>query len=57
MKKYIKEYIPYIIIVVLVVLIRTYIATPIIVNGDSMDKTLQNGELMILNKITPKYNG
>ena len=48
MKKYIKEYIPYIIIVVLVVLIRTYIATPIIVNGDSMDKTLQNGELMIL---------
>ncbi len=50
-KKYIKEIIPYIIILVAVVLIRTYLVTPIMVNGPSMQPTLDGGEVMILNKI------
>lgn len=49
---FIKEVIPYIIILVSVILIRTYLVTPIIVSGDSMNDTLVNGELMILNKIS-----
>jgi len=52
MKKIIKETIPYIIILVVVILIRTFIATPVIVSGESMEPTLNNGEIMILNKIS-----
>ena len=50
-KTVIKELIPYVIIVVVVVLIRTYLVTPIIVSGESMKPTLDGGELMILNKL------
>ena len=50
MKKYIKELIPYIIILVVVVLIRTFLVTPVIVSGESMHNTLEDGYLMILNK-------
>lgn len=48
--KFIKELIPYIIILVTVILIRTFWFTPIIVNGPSMQSTLDGGEIMILNK-------
>ena len=56
MKKFIKELIPYIIIIIAVVLIRTYIATPVIVSGDSMVPTLENKQLLLLNKINYKFN-
>lgn len=49
-KQYIKELIPYVIILLVVIVIRTYFVTPIIVNGESMQPTLKGGELMILNK-------
>ena len=49
-KKFIKELIPYVIILVVVVIIRTYFITPIIVNGPSMKPTLDGGEMMILNR-------
>lgn len=51
MKNFIKEVIPYVIIIVVVVLIRTYIATPVIVSGDSMKPNLYNGEMLIVRKI------
>lgn len=51
MKKIIKELYPYILIIVFVILIRTFIATPVIVSGNSMNPTLENGELLILRKI------
>ena len=50
MPKIIKELIPYVVILVVVVLFRTFIATPVLVNGPSMNPTLENGEIMILNK-------
>lgn len=53
--KFIKELIPYVIIFIVVVLIRTYLFTPIIVSGPSMQPTLDGGELMILNKRDTKY--
>lgn len=49
--KFIKELIPYVIILIVVVLIRTYLFTPIMVSGPSMKPTLEGGEIMILNKI------
>ena len=45
--KYLKELYPYIIIIIVVVLIRTFIVTPIRVNGDSMVPTLESKEIMI----------
>lgn len=51
MKKILKELVPYIVILVVVVLIRTFIVTPIIVDGDSMSPTLTDGEMMLLNKL------
>lgn len=49
--KIIKELIPYIIIIIVVLLIRTFIVTPAIVNGASMENTLHDGEIVIVNKI------
>lgn len=51
-KRIIKELIPYIIIVVVVVLIRSFIATPVRVDGDSMNKTFKNGDILILYKLS-----
>ncbi len=53
--KFIKELIPYVIILIVVVLIRTYLFTPIIVSGPSMKPTLDGGELMILNKLDDNF--
>ncbi len=50
-KKIIKEYLPYLVIIIAVVLIRTFLYTPIRVNGTSMDPTLKQNDLMILSKI------
>lgn len=50
-KEKLKEFIPYVIILITVILIRTFIATPVRVNGPSMDTTLKDGEIMILNKL------
>ena len=51
-KKIIIDLIPYVIILLVVVLVRTFIVTPIIVSGPSMQPTLDGGELMILNKMS-----
>lgn len=56
MKKFIMEVYPYIIIVLVVVLIRSYIATPVIVSGDSMRPNLTDGEMLIVRKIGYKGN-
>lgn len=50
-KKIIIELIPYIVILIVVVIIRTYFVTPIMVSGPSMQPTLDGGEIMILNKM------
>ena len=50
-KKYIKEYLPFTIFVLLIIGIRVFICTPVNVNGTSMSTTLKDGDIMILNKI------
>ena len=49
--KIIKSLMPYIIIIVVVILVRTFIATPVRVNGSSMYPTLKGNEIMLLNKL------
>ena len=46
------EYMPYLIIIFFVVIIRLFVATPVNVKGSSMSPTLQNGDTMILYKLT-----
>ena len=48
MKK--KDIIEYVVIILVIVLIRTFVVTPIRVNGSSMVDTLEDGNLMILKK-------
>lgn len=51
MKKILMEVKDYVIIILAVVLIRTFLITPAIVDGASMDDTLKDGELVIINKL------
>lgn len=54
-KKILKELYPYVIIIMVVVLFRTFIATPVRVDGSSMDSTLKDGDILILNKLNNSY--
>lgn len=45
-----KEVIIYVLILLAIILVRSFVVTPIKVNGDSMNDTLKNGEIMILKK-------
>lgn len=56
MKKIIKEIIPYLIIIVVVLLIKHFIVAPVRVIGDSMLNTLKNNDIMIENKLTYRFN-
>ena len=49
--KFLKSILPYVIIIIVVVLIRTFIMTPVRVNGTSMYPTLKGNEIMLLNKL------
>lgn len=51
MKKFIKEYLPYVVILVVIVLLRIYVVTPVTVDGNSMNDTLYTNDLMLLFKI------
>ena len=56
MKSVIKELIPYVIILITVALIRSFIVTPITVVGDSMVPNLHDNELLLLSKISYKIH-
>ncbi len=49
--KFLKELLPYILIIIVVILIRTFLFSPALVSGSSMENTLYDGELVIVNKI------
>ena len=53
--KILKELAPYAIILVTVIFIRTFIVTPVIVSGTSMNNTLKDGEILLLNKFDKSY--
>ncbi len=51
-----KEYFIYVCIILLIVFIRSFIVTPVRVNGESMYPTLKDREIMLLNKIYYRFN-
>ena len=56
MKDKVKVLLPYIIIILVVLFIKAFIVTPIKVNGESMYKTLEESDIMILNKTAYYFN-
>ena len=53
-KKWYIELIPYLLIIILVLLLKHFIITTVMVHGSSMENTLHNQDIMILNKISLK---
>ena len=54
-KNFCKEWVPYFVVIFLVILVKIYVVTPIRVNGSSMDDTLNDGDIMILNILDFQY--
>ena len=55
-KKVIKELMSYVVIVLVVLFIKFFIVSPIRVNGNSMDATLKDNDLMLLNEIVYRFS-
>lgn len=51
------EYGPFVIILIFIVLIRTFICSPVRVDGSSMNPTLTDGDYMLLYKLKMKKQG
>lgn len=54
--KWLKELIIYLAILLFVIVIRTYVMTPVMVDGDSMNPTLNSGDLLILKKYDHSFD-
>ena len=54
MKEIIKEWGSYLLIIIVIVLLRKYIITPVIVKGTSMEPNLENNQILLLSKISYK---
>ena len=52
LKSILKEYLPYVLIVIVVLGIKHFIISPIKVNGKSMMDTLHHGDIMLLDRIS-----
>lgn len=52
MKNVIKNLVPYLLIIIAVVFIKAFVVTPVRVIGPSMLPTLEDGDIMILNKLS-----
>ena len=55
MKKFIKEIWPYAVLLLAVILIKSYVISPIRVNGPSMENTLLDQDIMLLDKISYRF--
>lgn len=55
-KKIIKEYLPYVIVIIVVLFFKQFFFAPVRVNGSSMDNTLKDKEILLLNIIDYKLN-
>lgn len=54
--KILKEILSYVVILIIVLFIKSYVVSPIRVNGDSMYNTLHDKDIMILNEFIYRFN-
>ena len=57
MKRVIKGALPYIIIIVVVLLIKQFVLTTVRVDGDSMLDTLEDNDIMLLDRVSHHFTG
>ena len=50
------QLVPYIVVLLLVLIVKQFIITPMQVKGDSMYPTLKNGDFMVLNKLSYNFH-
>lgn len=55
-KNYFKEFLPYILIILFVIFIKTYVMSPIRVNGVSMNPTLDDEDIMLLDEVSYRFS-
>ena len=53
--KWIKEYLPYISIIIVVILLRVFVISPVQVDGSSMVPTLKDNDILLLKKYDHSY--
>lgn len=53
---YMKELLPYILVILIVIFIKIFVFTPIRVNGPSMNNTLKDRDIMILDEISYRFS-
>ena len=53
---YLKEYGPYLAVIVIVLLIKQFLFSPVMVSGESMISTLKDNDIMIMDKISLNTN-
>lgn len=51
-----KEYVPFIVLLVIILLLKCFVVTTIKVNGDSMYPTLKNKDIMLLDKVHYRFS-
>ncbi len=56
-KKIIKNILSYVLIIVIAIIIKLFVFSPIKINGSSMSPTLEDGDIMIMNEIGYRING
>ena len=55
-RNYFKELIPYFIIILVVIFIKVFIVSPIRVNGESMNPTLNDKDIMLLDEVSYRFS-
>ena len=55
-KNYIKEFLPYFIVILVVIFIKIFVFSPIRVTGASMNPTLNDKDIMILDEISYRFS-
>ncbi|MEG2457786.1 MAG: signal peptidase I [Bacilli bacterium] len=50
--KFIKSVLPYVVIIIIIILMRSFIVSPAVVSGESMMNTLYDNEIVLVNKIS-----
>jgi len=55
-KSFLKEYLPYILVIISVLLLKQFVVSPIVVNGESMMKTLEDNDVMLLDRVSYRFS-
>ena len=56
LKKFLKENFTFIVLLIVIIVIKFFVVSPIRVNGDSMNPTLEDRDIMILDEISYRFS-